>query len=288
MAYRNHRNAASRPSIYQTVTDRIIASLKAGVIPWEKPWKTPHYAGGPFPSNFYTGKPYRGINVLLLWSSACRLFFATIRFSMWSSATASRFLKSRSLPLRRRSTKTKFAKASSPDGRAAPRSISTAPTSAALTTDPLPIPFTCQPVAALWMRRTITALCFTSLYTAQATRAACIAPLATVSEMNFTAKKNWLPRWAQPFFALSPVSPTSTPTGIPPHTFRTGLKSWKRTTGSLFMPQPTRREPWILGSTFEEENQTTENAGDAAASGIPGDVAMNIVSRDLRPCSSLS
>jgi len=69
MAHRNHHNAASRPSIYQTVTDRIIASLKAGVIPWERPWKTPRYAGGPFPRNFYTGKPYRGINVLLLWSS---------------------------------------------------------------------------------------------------------------------------------------------------------------------------------------------------------------------------
>ena len=69
MAHRNHRNAASRPSIYQNVTDRIIASLKAGVIPWEKPWKTPRFAGGPFPRNFYTGKPYRGINVLLLWSS---------------------------------------------------------------------------------------------------------------------------------------------------------------------------------------------------------------------------
>jgi antirestriction protein ArdC len=69
MAHRNHRNAASRPSIYQTVTDRILSSLKAGVIPWEKPWKTPRYAGGPFPRNFYTGKPYRGINVLLLWSS---------------------------------------------------------------------------------------------------------------------------------------------------------------------------------------------------------------------------
>jgi hypothetical protein len=25
----------------------------------------------------------------------------------------------------------------------------------------------------------------------------------------------------------------------------------------------------ILGSTFEEENETTENAGDAAVSGIP-------------------
>lgn len=60
---------SSRPSIYQTVTDRIISSLKAGVIPWEKPWKSPRFAGGPFPRNFSTGKPYRGINVLLLWSS---------------------------------------------------------------------------------------------------------------------------------------------------------------------------------------------------------------------------
>jgi antirestriction protein ArdC len=39
------------------------------VIPWEKPWKTPRFTGGPFPRNFYTGKPYRGVNVLLLWSS---------------------------------------------------------------------------------------------------------------------------------------------------------------------------------------------------------------------------
>ena len=71
MAYSNHRNAAtnSRPSIYQTVTDRILSSLKAGVIPWERPWKSPRFTGGPFPRNFYTGKPYRGINVLLLWSS---------------------------------------------------------------------------------------------------------------------------------------------------------------------------------------------------------------------------
>jgi antirestriction protein ArdC len=59
----------NRPSIYQTVTDRILSGLKAGVIPWEKPWKTPRYTGGPFPRNFSTGKPYRGINVLLLWSS---------------------------------------------------------------------------------------------------------------------------------------------------------------------------------------------------------------------------
>jgi antirestriction protein ArdC len=60
---------AVKPNIYQIVTDRIIHSLKAGVIPWEKPWKTPHFHGSPFPRNFRTGKPYRGVNVLLLWSS---------------------------------------------------------------------------------------------------------------------------------------------------------------------------------------------------------------------------
>ena len=61
-------STSNRPSIYQTVTDRIISSLKAGVIPWEKPWASPRFTGGPFPRNFSTGKPYRGINILLLWS----------------------------------------------------------------------------------------------------------------------------------------------------------------------------------------------------------------------------
>ena len=46
---------AAKPSVYQIVTDRIISSLKAGVIPWEKPWQTPHFAGGPFPRNFRSG-----------------------------------------------------------------------------------------------------------------------------------------------------------------------------------------------------------------------------------------
>ena len=59
---------AAKPSVYQIVTDRIITSLKAGVIPWEKPWRTPQFAGGQFPRNFRTGKPYRGINIMLLWS----------------------------------------------------------------------------------------------------------------------------------------------------------------------------------------------------------------------------
>ncbi|SEC87372.1 ArdC family protein [Terriglobus roseus] len=56
-------------NIYQIVTDRIIASLEKGVVPWEKPWKTPRYAGGVFPRNFCTGKPYRGVNIMLLWGT---------------------------------------------------------------------------------------------------------------------------------------------------------------------------------------------------------------------------
>jgi antirestriction protein ArdC len=51
--------------IYQLVTDRILALLEQGVVPWKKPWKT---RGGPAlpPSNLLSLRPYRGINVFLL------------------------------------------------------------------------------------------------------------------------------------------------------------------------------------------------------------------------------
>jgi hypothetical protein len=110
---RNQKAMEDRPSLYQTVTDRIIASLKAGVIPWEKPWKTPRFKGGPFPRNFLTGKPYRGINILLLWDcsfsspfwltfkqaqelkgmvrkgESLHSFIVITRFLTWSNATGS-------------------------------------------------------------------------------------------------------------------------------------------------------------------------------------------------------
>jgi antirestriction protein ArdC len=53
---------------YEAVTARIIESLKAGVIPWAKPWKG-NGSNNPFPRNFKTGAPYRGANILILWSS---------------------------------------------------------------------------------------------------------------------------------------------------------------------------------------------------------------------------
>jgi antirestriction protein ArdC len=50
--------------VYQTVTDRIIASLEAGRIPWKKEWSA--RASANVPSNFLSHKSYRGINVWLL------------------------------------------------------------------------------------------------------------------------------------------------------------------------------------------------------------------------------
>ena len=48
--------------IYQQVTDRIIAQLEQGVVPW----KSPYFSKVGMPRNFSTGKTYQGINVFLL------------------------------------------------------------------------------------------------------------------------------------------------------------------------------------------------------------------------------
>jgi antirestriction protein ArdC len=54
-------NDKPKPDVYQMVTDRIIAALEKGVIPWHQPWRK----NGP-PRNLITGKHYRGINFWLL------------------------------------------------------------------------------------------------------------------------------------------------------------------------------------------------------------------------------
>lgn len=51
---------------YQDVTDAIIAQLEAGTKPWRMDWQN----GGVTMPRRVTGEYYRGINVLLLWSSA--------------------------------------------------------------------------------------------------------------------------------------------------------------------------------------------------------------------------
>lgn len=49
--------------IYQVVTDKIVASLEKGVVPWQRPWER----GLSEPINAISKKPYNGVNVFLLW-----------------------------------------------------------------------------------------------------------------------------------------------------------------------------------------------------------------------------
>jgi len=60
--------------IYKTITQEILASLKEGVAPWNKPWCSE------IPKNAVTKRPYSGINVLVLWSALEKHQYKT---SLW-------------------------------------------------------------------------------------------------------------------------------------------------------------------------------------------------------------
>jgi len=65
-----------RVDVYQKITDQIVCELEKGVRPWLKPWNAEHAAGRisrPLRGN---GIPYRGINILMLWSAAMEKGFA--------------------------------------------------------------------------------------------------------------------------------------------------------------------------------------------------------------------
>jgi antirestriction protein ArdC len=64
-----HENAASRVSLYDEVTAKIIAQLEAGCFPWAQPWSSAAAVPG-LPRNAVSGRPYSGINVLILWGAA--------------------------------------------------------------------------------------------------------------------------------------------------------------------------------------------------------------------------
>jgi antirestriction protein ArdC len=57
-----------RPSLYEEVTDKIVAELEAGRVPWVQPWGRAR-AGLGLPRNAATGRHYSGINILILWGA---------------------------------------------------------------------------------------------------------------------------------------------------------------------------------------------------------------------------
>lgn len=56
--------AKTTKQIQEEITNKIIESLKAGTIPWRKPWSTSPNCGAP--TNVVSDRTYRGINPLLL------------------------------------------------------------------------------------------------------------------------------------------------------------------------------------------------------------------------------
>ncbi|WFP65635.1 MULTISPECIES: zincin-like metallopeptidase domain-containing protein [unclassified Mesorhizobium] len=55
-------------TLYSEITDRIIADLERGSVPWVKPWGRAKAALG-LPKNAATGRSYSGINILILWGA---------------------------------------------------------------------------------------------------------------------------------------------------------------------------------------------------------------------------
>ncbi|KQW72236.1 antirestriction protein [Phenylobacterium sp. Root77] len=64
------RPQGPRQDLYTRVTDAIVADLETNVRSWAKPWSASHPAGAVTRPLRFTGQPYSGINVLLLWSQA--------------------------------------------------------------------------------------------------------------------------------------------------------------------------------------------------------------------------
>jgi antirestriction protein ArdC len=72
------RTGRDRPSLYQEITDKIIAELEAGRVPWVQPWgSVAAKASLAVPKNAATQRHYSGINVLILWGAVIEHGFST-------------------------------------------------------------------------------------------------------------------------------------------------------------------------------------------------------------------
>lgn len=78
-------------NLHKDVTDRILAQLDKGALPWRKPWSTRPAIGADgasilMPRNAITGRAYSGINILLLWGRMDDGEFTDSRFLTFKQA----------------------------------------------------------------------------------------------------------------------------------------------------------------------------------------------------------
>ncbi|MET4328832.1 antirestriction protein ArdC [Bradyrhizobium sp. i1.15.2] len=69
--YPNARIGQDRANLYDDITNKIIAELEAGRVPWVQPWGTAAAkAALALPKSAASGRQYSGINILVLWGAA--------------------------------------------------------------------------------------------------------------------------------------------------------------------------------------------------------------------------
>lgn len=73
--------------LYAEITDRILADLESGIVPWAQPWAVSAAPLG-MPANAATGRGYSGINILLLWIAVIDQGFASQRWLTFRQAIA--------------------------------------------------------------------------------------------------------------------------------------------------------------------------------------------------------
>jgi antirestriction protein ArdC len=83
------RPARDRSTVYEEITNKIIAELEAGRLPWVQPWGSSTVrAPLGMPKNAATGRAYSGINVLILWNAVIERGFTVQSWLTFKQAVA--------------------------------------------------------------------------------------------------------------------------------------------------------------------------------------------------------
>ena len=79
-------NTAPKADLYQTITDKVLALLEGGKLPWHQPWAAGVDGGAIARPIRATGEAYNGINILLLWSAAAERGFVNPQWMTFKQA----------------------------------------------------------------------------------------------------------------------------------------------------------------------------------------------------------
>lgn len=87
MAHARYHSAEERTNLYEQITNRIIAELEAGRLPWVQPWESAKASIG-MPYNAVSDRRYSGINILTLWDAIVSRGFESHAFLTFRQAIA--------------------------------------------------------------------------------------------------------------------------------------------------------------------------------------------------------